>query len=196
MRPCGASKRRRPRRARESAFHTTETAKSVRSGRNLLRPTRPELTQAKRSGLFHQVRQFPRVTLPGSGTSARLLLQGYVPSSGVEESASVSLARPKSRIFARSTLVTKPLASYIRSKIFNDANQKRLLEQQKLGDLVILAQPRTLVVAGAVFRSGREAGGSRAFPRFVTPTCRPLQLIASACFYSCFVVNRCDKGFQ
>jgi len=67
--------------------------------------------------------------------------------------------------------------------------------QQKLEDSVIRSQPRTLVAADTVFRSGREAGRSGAFPRFVTPTCR-LHLVASARSYSCFAVNRCDKGFQ
>ena len=47
----------------------------------------------------------------------------------------------------------------------------RRSEQQKLGDSVIRAQPRTPVAADTVFRSGREAGRSRAFPRSVTPTC-------------------------
>jgi hypothetical protein len=51
IRPYGASKHRRPCRARAPRFHTTGTAKPGRSGRDSLRPTRPELTQARRSGL-------------------------------------------------------------------------------------------------------------------------------------------------
>jgi len=68
-------------------------------------------------------------------------------------------------------------------------------EQQKLGDSVIRAQPRTLVAADPVFRSGGEAGRSGAFSRFVTPAC-PSRLIASARPCPCFAVNRCDKEFQ